>query len=173
MPRTGLRTLIWRSQMYSCRPIRRLVVLGGLAPILGSGCAARDVKGTVIALERAALDRWGKGDPWGPLELCADEVTYFDPDLKQRMNGLESLQDLLAPLQGQIRIERYDMIDPRVQVHDDIAVLTYNLVDHVRTSDGSLTRSCWNSTEVYHHAGGKWRIIHSHWSQPKQCENTE
>lgn len=32
----------------------------------------------VIALERAALDRWGKGDPKGFLEIYAPEVTYFD-----------------------------------------------------------------------------------------------
>ena len=65
------------------------------------------------------------------------------------------------------------MIDPRVQIHGKVAVLTYNLIDYAPTSDGSLTRSCWNSTEVYRRVDGKWKIIHSHWSQPKQSEDTE
>ena len=155
------------------RPIHYLALFGVLSTILGSGCVASNAKRTVIALERAALDRWGKGDPSGPLELCADEVTYFDPDLEHRLNGLESLRRLLAPLKGKIRIERYEMIDPRVQVHGPVAVLTYNLVDYVPGPDGSLTRSCWNSTEVYRRAKGKWRIIHSHWSHPSGCEDTE
>ena len=155
------------------RPSHYLALLGVLSAIFGSGCIASNVKGTVIALERAALDRWGKGDPSGAIELCADEVTYFDPDLEQRLNGLESLRNLFAPLKGKIRIERYEMIDPRVQVHGSVAVLTYNLVDYVPASGGSLTRSCWNSTEVYHRAGGKWKIIHSHWSHPRGCEDTE
>jgi hypothetical protein len=31
----------------------------------------------ILALERAALDRWGKGDPGGFLELYANDITYF------------------------------------------------------------------------------------------------
>ena len=30
---------------------------------------------TILALERAALDRWGKGDPDGFLELAAPDVS--------------------------------------------------------------------------------------------------
>lgn len=33
----------------------------------------------LIAQVRAALDRWGKGDIEGPLELYASDFTYFDP----------------------------------------------------------------------------------------------
>src|SRR5512147_2730445 len=33
----------------------------------------------ILALERRALDRWGKGDPGGFLELYAADITYFDP----------------------------------------------------------------------------------------------
>jgi len=35
-------------------------------------------KDTIIATERAALDRWGKGDPSCFLEICAPDVVYFD-----------------------------------------------------------------------------------------------
>lgn len=38
----------------------------------------------VLALERAALDRWGRGDPGGCLEICAPDVTYFDPAVPKR-----------------------------------------------------------------------------------------
>ncbi len=155
------------------RAIHYVASLGVLSTILGSGCAGSTAKGTVVALEHAALDRWGKGDPAGYIELCADEVTYFDPGLEQRLNGLESLRNLLAPLEGKIKIERYEMIDPRVQIHGKVAVLTYNLIDYAPASDGSLTRSCWNSTEVYRRVDGEWKIIHSHWSQPKQRDDNE
>ncbi len=39
----------------------------------------------IIALERAALDRWITGDPQGYLDLYAPAVTYFDP--KKSMRG--------------------------------------------------------------------------------------
>jgi len=45
----------------------------------------------IVALERAALDRWGKGDPQGYLETYADEVTYFDPVAATRIDGLEAM----------------------------------------------------------------------------------
>jgi hypothetical protein len=43
-------------------------------------------------MERAALDRWGKGDPEGYLELMARDVTYFDPTSSDRTSVLLVLQ---------------------------------------------------------------------------------
>jgi hypothetical protein len=34
---------------------------------------------TILGLERAALDRWGNGDPDGFLELVSTDVSYIDP----------------------------------------------------------------------------------------------
>jgi hypothetical protein len=39
------------------------------------GSAAQPAIPDVVAMERAALDRWGKGDPSGYLEIMANEVT--------------------------------------------------------------------------------------------------
>jgi len=33
----------------------------------------------IIAMEKAALKRWGRGVPDGFLEICAPDVVYFDP----------------------------------------------------------------------------------------------
>jgi ketosteroid isomerase-like protein len=129
-----------------------------------------DVKTTVVSMERAALDRWGKGDPWGYTEIYADEITYFDPELDRRLDGLEGLRQRYAPLEGKLRIDRYEMINPQVQVHGDTAVLSFNLIDHAAAPDGTITTGTWNSTEVYARIGGKWRIIHSHWSKPTPRE---
>jgi len=38
-----------------------------------------DPSETIIAMERAALDRWGRGDSPGFLEISAPDVVYFDP----------------------------------------------------------------------------------------------
>ena len=84
----------------------------------------------IIAMERAALDRWGKGDPQGYLEIMAPEITYFDPFQERRVDGLEAMKTLLAPLTGTIKIDHYEMINPKVQRSGDVAVLTFNLVDH-------------------------------------------
>ena len=75
---------------------------------------------------------------------------------------------LLAVAAVKFKDRRYEMIAPRVQRHGDVAILTFNLVNYGRLPDraeSALTR--WNSTEVYGRAGGKWKIIHSHWSFTK------
>ena len=122
----------------------------------------------IIALERGALDRWGAGDPRGFLEIMAPEVTYFDPAQDARVDGLKAMTDLLVPFTGKIKIDRYDMINPVVQRHGDMALLTFNLVNYRTLSDGTEQPVLrWNSTETYARIDGHWRIVHSHWSYVK------
>ena len=129
-----------------------------------------DLAEKIIAMERAALDRWGKGDPWGFTEISADQVTYFDPTTQRRLDGLEALRDFYAALEGKISIQRYEMIDPKVQIQGDTAVLTFNLIDYLPTPDGSTRQDYWNSTQVYSRIDGAWKIIHTHWSKPESPE---
>jgi hypothetical protein len=117
------------------------------------------VKKTVLALERAALNRWGKGDPGGYLEITAPDVTYFDPFVRRRVDGIAALKAWYEPIRGKIRIDRDEIIAPHVQVIGDAAILTIQYVSH-----GSEGAKRWNCTEVYQRSGADWRIAHSHWS---------
>jgi ketosteroid isomerase-like protein len=119
----------------------------------------------IVAMERAALDRWGAGHPLGYLEIMASEVTYFDPSQERRVDGLRAMKDLLVSWTGKIKVDRYDMVSPIVQQHGDAAILTFNLVSYRRRSDGSEHAIAhWNSTETYARVDGGWKIVHSHWS---------
>ena len=130
--------------------------------------AAQSAPPDVVAMEKAALDRWGKGDPQGYLDIMAGEVSYFDPTQEKRLDGLEAMKKMLAPITGKIRVSRFDMIDPKVQHHGDAALLTFNLVSHVTSSDGKERAVArWNSSELYARVDGQWRIVHSHWSYIK------
>ena len=121
----------------------------------------------IIAMEREALDRWGEGDPWGYTDISAEEVTYFDTSTERRIDGLEALKKYYKTFEGKIHIDRYEMINPKVQVHGNTAVLTFNLIDYEPQEDGSLSETYWSSTEVYCRMDGEWKIIHTHWSRPK------
>jgi hypothetical protein len=61
--------------------------------------------------------------------------------------------------------------DPVVQLQDNIAVLTFNLVNYGKPSGsaGETVLARWNASEVYRQVDGAWRIIHTHWSftQPR------
>src|ERR1051326_782556 len=93
----------------------------------------------IIAIERAALDRWGKGDPEGYLEINAEDVSYFDPFQEKRVDGLKALREIYGTISGKILIESYEMINPRVQRMGDVALLTFNLVDVLKMPDGTTT----------------------------------
>jgi len=123
------------------------------------------VADTILALERAALDRWGKGDPGGYLDIYAAEATYFDPTLALRVDGREALAAHLRPFAGTFTVDRYEFLHPHVNVAGSTAVLTYNLVNYTRGADLAETVSNrWNVTEVYMRSNGEWRIVHSHFS---------
>lgn len=114
----------------------------------------------IIAMECAALDRWGKGDPSGFLEICAPDVVYFDPSLEQRIDGRQALAEYYEALRGKVSIERYELLNPHVHVVGDAAVLTTNYVSY----GGSEDAHRWNCTEVYRRTQEGWRIIQTHWS---------
>jgi ketosteroid isomerase-like protein len=119
---------------------------------------------SVIAIERAALNRWGKGDPNGFLETYAPEITYFDVGTEARLDGHAAMTDYYRPIEGKLNIPRYEMLGPKVQRHGDVAVLTYNLRSEAVQPDGKQVTVRWNSTAVYVRSGREWKMIHSHWS---------
>ncbi len=116
----------------------------------------------ILEKERAAFERWAKGDWNAFVEASDEEVTYFDPMVEKRLDGRAALKALYAPLQGQAPVEMWEMIDPKVVVAGDMGVLTFNFVS---TSKGKTER--WNTTEVYRRVRGQWKIVHTHWSLVK------
>jgi hypothetical protein len=116
----------------------------------------------ILAVERAAFERWAKGDLGGFLDASDPEVDYFDPFLDKRLDGLPALRALYDGFQGQMLVDRWEMIDPRVVLSGDMGVLTFNFVSE---SGGKTVR--WNTTEVYRRTGGQWKIVHTHWSLTK------
>jgi ketosteroid isomerase-like protein len=126
------------------------------------------VLGEVMALESIAMERWRKGDPWGFIEIYAPDVTYFDTGTPQRLSGLNALSAELAQREGKIHYDVMDFIAPRIQVHEDAAVLTYRFFSTQLNPNGSISsRIPWNCSEVYVRIDGKWRIVHNHWSYIK------
>ena len=113
----------------------------------------------IIGIEKVALERWGRGDPEGFLEVSADDVVYFDPYVEKRVDGKTALRERYQVIWGKIRVDRFEMKDPKVQVCGDAAVLTFNHVSYV---DDRQVR--WNCTEVYRKREDDWWIIQSHWS---------
>lgn len=117
----------------------------------------------IIALERHALDKWSQGDTRGYLDIAADEVTWFDftPGAQLRIEGIDAVRNFLEPLVGQIPPHTYDIVNPKFQIYDHTAVLTFHW--KATTLDG-IDLGGWKTTSVYHRANGKWQMVHANWS---------
>lgn len=113
----------------------------------------------IIALEKAALTRWGNGDPAGFLEITAQDVVYFDPYVPHRVDGLAALTTYYQALWGKVFFDCFELLNPTVQEYGDTAVLTFNYVSYKDDKP-----DYWNCTEVYCRIDGHWKIIQSHWS---------
>jgi hypothetical protein len=116
----------------------------------------------VLALERQAMDGWLKGDPDPQLAISDSQITYYHAVVDKRVEGLPALKELYDRYRGTPLFDSYEMLNPKVQVAGDVAVLTYQLAQH----NGSAT-AYWNATQVYRRKQEGWRIIHTHWSAAK------
>ncbi len=143
----------------------------GVTALFGAACAAAadDFEpARIIALERASLERWGKGDPTGYFETFAPEITYFDPTTESRIDGRDALVRMITPFTGKIQVNRFDMQKPLGQRRGDTAVLTFNLLSYRTQPDGKdRVVARWNSTEIYSRIASDWKLTHSHWSYIK------
>lgn len=118
-----------------------------------------DIANTIIALEKAALEEWNKGNPDVYLNLYAPDMTYFDPFFEKRLDGYSQVKAYYEELRGTVHVEKCEMINPLVNATDEMAALTFNLISH----EGDNVYK-WNCTEVYKLNNGQWQIIQTHWS---------
>ncbi len=139
-------------------------LLPALAMAAHAGPAAADPETAreIIALERDALERGARGEAGVFADLSEPDVVYFDPFVDGRIDGVEALrayyQKVFRPPQEEFAIE---LINPKVQLLGDAAVLTFNFRSTGRSS-GRTER--WNCTEVFRKTARGWRIIQTHWS---------
>lgn len=119
----------------------------------------------ILSLEEQAMERWRNGDPWGFVELSAEDITYIDPGLTSPILGLEKYGASMKQLEGQVHYQRSEFIEPKVVIIGDAAVLTYNYRSTGLNEDGEIRfQTPWNVTEVYFRSDNRWQIVHGHFS---------
>ncbi|MFI9173638.1 YybH family protein [Streptomyces lincolnensis] len=122
---------------------------------------------TVLELEKSFNERWSVGDNRGYLDNYAEEISYFDPVLKELLVGRDAVVAHIESLYSNPHIVRSDYLNPDVIVGDsgDFALLAYNLDTYVLDDNGDERQlRAWNATEAYRLIDGEWRIVHSHWA---------
>lgn len=127
------------------------------------------VEQTLIDMEKAALERWGDGDPDGFLEIIAEDYTYFDPFINECVRGFDNIKEIYESIRGKVNIDYFELISPDVQIYGDVAVLTFNFKSYAELSDGTKEeKTHWHTTEVFKKFDEGWKLISTHWSFTKR-----
>jgi len=124
----------------------------------------QQLENEILTHEHAIWDRWSAGDPLGFAESFQDDATLFrwhDFQAQARLDGIEEIQEYLATFKGNIPAHKYEMVDPRIQIYGEIAIMTFEY--HIITPDSESVHR-WKATDVYHLVNGDLKIVHSHWS---------
>ncbi len=120
----------------------------------------------VIAAARA---QWAVETAGGPIAqemaTVADDYTEFNPDYPVRLDGKMANGKLYeATEKGGMKPIASEMMNPKVQVYGDVAILTYSFAGVNQTKDGKTKASAGKSTRVYARQNGQWKLVHAHFS---------
>lgn len=89
----------------------------------------QEVAEQVIAITKAQWAAEIGGKIGSRLEIAADEYTEFSPTAPVRIDGKALNRDFAeAFANGGGKMLAGDMVNPKVQVHGDVAILSYNFV---------------------------------------------
>ena len=120
-------------------------------------------------LDRNLQSIWD-GDKESYKATTADDVSFYEWYISpQRIDGIDfHLRELAvhgAVLGGAGRRVEHEILQPRVQLYGDTAILTYTLL--IRAMDASsVTHASHNETRVFHNFGDDdipdWKLVHCH-----------
>ena len=143
----------------------------GLALIATPAIAGENPKvaAEVMALARAQWAAEIAGKPISEQTASlVEEYTEFSAGAPIRIDGkaMNSRLYQAASMDGSKPLAS-DMVNPKVQVYGDTAILTYNFVGMLQSKDGKIEPNNAVSTRVYSRINGKWMLVKGHFSAIK------
>ena len=98
-------------------------------------------------------------------KYLADDYTEFNSDFSTRVDGKKlnvSLSEAMSMNNGTILSA--EMLNPKVQVYGDVAILSYNYAGVNKDTEGKINNSKAKSTRVYVKMNGEWKLVHANFA---------
>ena len=95
-------------------------------------------------------------------KILADDYTEFNGGFSTRVDG-KALNSRFAEAfdKGAGQVIAAEMLNPKVQVYGDVAILTYNYAGVNQNKDGEVDNTKAKSTRVYVKMNGTWKLVHA------------
>ena len=131
-----------------------------------------DAASEVIAITKA---QWAKGIADAPVSeqsaIWADDYTLFGFGSPYRSNGKAmNVRRAEAFTADKGKGLSAEMVNEKVQVYGNTAILSYNYLGIGQDKDGEVSPNNAKSTRVYVKMKGKWKLVHAHFS-PAASDN--
>jgi len=137
-----------------------LLVLGFSSSLFAQS-AAPSVEDEIIALTYKLWKAEDDKDMATRNKYTADDYTEFNSDYSTRIEGKTKNFNLSdANAKGGTSLAN-EMLNPKVQVFGDVAILSYNYAGVVKDNSGKVTGSKAKSTRVYVNMNGTWKLVHA------------
>ncbi len=95
----------------------------------------------------------------------ADDYTEFNGDFATRIEGKAMSTRLLeASSKGPGAVVASEMLNPKVQVYGNVAILSYNFAGLRKNKDGEIKPWRAKSTRVYVKQGDAWKMVHGNFA---------
>jgi ketosteroid isomerase-like protein len=137
----------------------------GLAISLGltqSGSSSQQTADEVIAIVKAQWAADAQKNVAEGMKNIADDYTEFNSDFATRIEGKRMATRFSeAQTNGVGQNLAAEMLNPKVQMYGDVAILSYNYAGMAKDKDGTVKPSKAKSTRVYAKIGGKWMLVHA------------
>jgi ketosteroid isomerase-like protein len=131
------------------------------------------VAAEIMAITRAqwAAEVQGKSVAEQIVSL-ADDYTEFNPAFPVRIDG-KALNASIYEAQNHSGDKTLlgEMVNPKVQVYGDVAILTYNYVGVSQDKAGKTDNVLAKSTRVYAKTGGQWKLVHANFAPAVAPQN--
>jgi sulfur-carrier protein len=143
---------------------------GGSGPIVSARSHEQQIQTVIDVLKRNLQSIWD-GDVEAYRETTAEDVSFFEWYISpQRIDGIDfHLREL--SVHGAVvgggegsRVE-HEILQPRVQIYGDTAIVSYTLLIRAITGSGAAHRS-HNESRVFYNTGSadapNWKLVHCH-----------
>ena len=137
-----------------------LLVLG-FSSSLFAQAAAPSAEEEIIALTYKLWKAEDDKDMATRNKYISDDYTEFNSDYATRIDGKAKNFNLSdANAKGGTSLAN-EMLNPKVQVFGDVAILSYNYAGVLKDNSGKVTGSKAKSTRVYVNMNGTWKLVHA------------
>lgn len=150
--------------------MKRLLIVALCVCVLGIAAFAqmggKSAADEVIGMTKAQWAAEMKKDTAGGMKNVADDYTEFNGDAATRIESkamATRLGEAQAGASGGLMAA--EMLNPKVQVYGDVAILSYNYLGVAKDKDGKTETIRAKSTRVYVKKDGQWWLVHANFGK--------